>query len=122
MTGSHRYVHSEWMAAGQSDLNNGHVSITVLLVVLVIGAAIYGVGYAQAVMHRANKDYKATKAAVKPLRKGFWKAWWAAVKIGFWVFIAFAILVTWVGRDIRSSIQDKQPVPATITSAPPAKR
>lgn len=75
--------------------NPGDIAGPTILALAVGGGAIYAFGYARAVMHRANKDYKTTKAAVPVLRKGFWAAWWTTVKVGFWVFIGFAIFVTW---------------------------
>ncbi len=62
---------------------------------LIIGGTIYAFGYARAVMHRANTDYKKTKEALPGLRKGFWAAWWTAAKAGFWILIAFALLLAW---------------------------
>lgn len=76
-------------------------SYPTLLVVLIIGGTIYTFGYLRAVMHRANKDYKTTKAALPTLRKGFWAAWWAAVKIGFWVCVALLALIAWVIADAK---------------------
>jgi arginine exporter protein ArgO len=88
------------------------ISVPVVLIVFLIGGVIYLFGYARAVMHRANRDYKTTKAAVPVLRKGFWKTWWAAFKVGFWVLIAAAIMVTWVGRDLRGQPADATPSPS----------
>lgn len=81
-----------------SEGDSGSTAGQVVLIVLIIGGIIYGLGYARAVMHRANKDYKTTKAAVPILRKGFWTAWFAVVKVGFWVAIAVAILFVWMVR------------------------
>lgn len=74
-----------------------------LLVVLILGGVIYGFGYARAVMHRANTDYKKTKAALPDLRKGFWLAWWTAVKVGFWILVGLALLIAWVVVDARDT-------------------
>lgn len=115
------YGHCECMAVEQSNLENQHTSLTVLVIVLLIAAVIYVFGYLRAVMHRANKDYKATKAAVKPLRKAFWGAWWSALKLGFWVAIAFAVLFIWVVRDVRSTdVDEKRKLPAKITTHKPS--
>jgi ribose/xylose/arabinose/galactoside ABC-type transport system permease subunit len=72
-----------------------------LLAVIIIGGTIYTFGYARAVMHRANSDYKKTKAALPGMRKTFWATWWAAVKVGFWVLIALALLIAWVMHEAR---------------------
>lgn len=89
-----------------------NISVPVFMIVLLIGAVIYGFGYARAVMHRANKDYKTTKAAVPVLRKGFWRTWVAAVKVGFWVVLAAVIMIVWVGRDLRAQPADATPTPS----------
>lgn len=60
------------------------------------GLLLYGVGYGMAVMRRANRDYKTTKAAVPKLRKGFWAAWWAMIRAAFFVALAIACLLTWL--------------------------
>jgi hypothetical protein len=74
-----------------------------LLAVLIIGGVIYAFGYARAVMHRANTDYKKTKAALPELRKGFWAAWWAAVKVGLLILIGLALLIAWVVAEARNT-------------------
>lgn len=56
---------------------------------------IYATGYARAVMHRANRDYKGLRAAVPPARKAAWRARWKVVQVGFLVLLGFAMLVTW---------------------------
>lgn len=71
--------------------------------VLVIGAVILGFGYRLAVMHRANADYKRTKAILPDMRKTFWRTLWAAVKFGFWMVIAFALLLSWVVHEARAN-------------------
>jgi len=85
------------MLTAQETTSNDIVA-PVVVIVLLIASTFYLFGYRRAVMHRANRDYKTTKAAVKPLRKGFWTAWWAAVKIGFWFFLIVFALVAWAAR------------------------
>jgi hypothetical protein len=89
------------------------VSMAAVIIVLIIAAIIYTFGYLRAVMHRANRDYKTTKAAVTKLRRGFWAAWWAAVKVGFWVVVAIGVLGWWAIRDVRDI---QTPTPATSPS------
>lgn len=103
-------------AAETNNVTNGHVSIPVFVIVLLIGGVIYVFGYLRAVMHRANKDYKATKAAVKPLRKAFWAALWSVFKVGVAVVLAGIVMIAWVVRDVRSD----KPVPAAVTPCPSA--
>lgn len=82
-----------------------------LIIVMLIGGTLIAFGYAKAVMDRANADYKKTKAGLPGMRKDFWRAWWTALKIGFWVFIAGCVLITWVVQDVRGA--DAEPRPAT---------
>lgn len=105
------------------------VSGPVLVVLLLAGTSVFGLGYLWAVMKRANKDYKATKSAVKGLRKGFWSSWQAAMKAAMWIFVVFLLLVAWVVHDVRAEGSPKpspststHPVPAKVTSSRPAHR
>ncbi len=92
------------------------IAAPVVLIVIIIGGTIYAFGYLRAVMHRANKDYKTTKAAVPALRKGFWRAWWSAVKVGFWVVLAGIVLVAWMVRDVRETPENVNSVPKSTPS------
>ena len=94
------------------------VPLTAVIIVLIVAGIIYSFGYLRAVMHRANRDYKTTKAALPKMRKGFWAAWWAAVKIGFFVMIAIFVLGWWAIRDVTETDDPKQPVPAKVSPAP----
>jgi hypothetical protein len=85
------------------------VSGPVLVIVVLAFGTIYLFGYLRAVLHRANRDYKTTKAAVKPLRKAFWVAWLAALRIGAIVAIGLALMVAWFARDARRA--DSEPIP-----------
>lgn len=108
-------LHSRWMPLATE---NDPLSISgpVFLILLLGGGLVFGVGYLWAVMHRANKDYKATKAAVKALRKGFWTSWWNAMKAGMWVLVAFLVLLSWVIHDIRAQNNDATPKPSPSIS------
>lgn len=88
----------------------------VVVIVLLSAFTIYTFGYLRARMHRANSDYKKTKALVPGLRKDFWRAWWAAVKIGFWVVAGGALLIFWAVHDVRHS-----PAPAATVSVSPSR-
>lgn len=92
-----------------------HIAAPVLVLLLIGAGILYGLGYARAVMHRANVDYKRTKEALPGLRKGFWRAWWKVVKVGFWVTLAFIGLVAWAVHDVS----ENTPAPAaTVTPSP----
>jgi ABC-type Fe3+ transport system permease subunit len=93
-----------------------NVSGPVLAIVLLSAGVIYLLGYLRAVMHRANRDYKTTKAAVKPLRKGFWRAWWAAVRIGAIVVVGLILMIGWVAHDARRADSNSEPPPSPSPS------
>lgn len=86
-------------------------AVPTVLIVLLIGSTLVSFGYLKAVMDRANSDYKKTKAGLPGLRKDFWRAWWRAVKVGFFVFVAGIVLVAWVVHDVREADAD-QPRPS----------
>lgn len=72
-----------------------------VLIALLGASTAFSFGYLKHRLERSNSDYKDTKAKVVPLRKAYWLAWWAAVKVGFWVFIVGFILVAWVFSDAQ---------------------
>lgn len=98
--------------------SQAHNSTTVVCIVAVIAAVIYLFGYLRAVMHRANSDYKKTKAILPEMRKDFWRAWWAALKVGAFVLLIVIVLGAWVRRDIKNaddvSPQPSKGVPAKV--------
>jgi len=69
--------------------------ISVLIVVLGASTA-FSFGYLKRRLEQAGADYRDTKAKIVPLRKDYWLAWWAATKVGFWVFAVGFILAVWV--------------------------
>ena len=95
---------------------SGNVSGPVLIIVLLAGGTIYLFGYLRAVLHRANDDYKKTRAAVKPLRKSFWAAWVAALRTGVLVAIGLALMVAWFVRDVRRAESEPIPPPSPSVS------
>jgi ABC-type Fe3+ transport system permease subunit len=76
------------------------VSVVTALVVTVV---LFSLGYARAVWVRAKRDYRNTKAAVKPLRKALWSAIWRALRIAVGAAIVYAIIVTWFTRDLSDN-------------------
>ena len=99
--------------AAQPDAR-GSSTLLVVAGVLLIAAIVYTFGGVWAVMKRANKDYKTTKAAVPKMRKAFWVAWRGALKIGGWVILAAVVLVVWVIHDVSAK---GTPTPAASTPA-----
>lgn len=81
---------------------NDSIAGPVLIILFLAGSVIYLFGYARAVMHRANSDYKRTKAVLPGMRQDFWRAWWHAVKVGFLIALAFLVLVAWAFQDARN--------------------
>lgn len=87
-----------------------------LLTALIVTTIVFLLGYARAVMARANRDYKNTKAAVKPLRKAFWSSTWTVLRIGFGVLVLLGVLVTWNVRDVS----DDKNTPVVPAKASPS--
>lgn len=105
------------MVLTAADTSTPHIAGPIVVIVLIAWGIIYTFGYLRAVMHRANKDYKTTKAAVKPLRKDFWGAWWKAVKIGTLVGIGIVVLLFWAVRDVeRGADATPKPTPSVSHS------
>ncbi len=98
-----------------SDAQEPRISFLVTAGLLLGGALIYGLGYAMAVMRRANRDYKTTKAAVPGLRKGFWAAWRTMMKAAFWIALAVCILIFWVANDFQDMYPASDPTPSATT-------
>jgi len=73
------------------------------------GVVAFPLGYALAVMRRANKDYKMTKAAVTSMRKTFWTAWLVHLRAIAVVGAVFAVLVVWVVRDVQDDSRGTAP-------------
>lgn len=91
------------------------VAIPSLAILLLGGATIFVFGAGWAVMKRANSDYKKTKASLPGMRKDFWRAWWAMIKVGFWVGVVFVVLVVWAVQDVK----DAPAAPAVPASVHP---
>jgi ABC-type Fe3+ transport system permease subunit len=87
-------------------------ALPAFLIVLLISSTVFAFGYLKARMDQANQDYKDTVAKVPKLRKAFWAAWWGAVKVGFWVFVAGFLLVAWVIHDARGADAEPHPSPS----------
>lgn len=104
------------LAEAQQAPQHSSIAVPTVLLVALIGSTVYYFGYHRAVMHRANTDYKTTKAAVPALRKGFWAAWWRAVKVGAIILIAACLMLTWAFHEIRHDQPDTS-TPATRPSS-----
>ncbi len=101
------------------------ISGPVLVALLIGGGIIFGFGYAMAVWRRARDDYKKVKAGLPGMRKAKWTLWRAAVRAGFWIFVAFLVLVTWVVSDVRAEQEakpDTSPTPSVSATVRPARR
>lgn len=83
------------------------------------GALIFGFGYARAVWVRARRDYNATRAAVKSLRKAKWAAIGHAFKLGALVIVVGLVLAAWVVHDARQHAD--QQTPASVVKPSPSR-
>jgi TRAP-type C4-dicarboxylate transport system permease large subunit len=93
-------------------------STSALLTFLLIGGALFSFGYARAVWVRATKDYRATKAAVKPLQKAMWTSMWKAIKVAALVVIIGICLIVWFSLDIKTGGDEMdKDVPSPTPSA-----
>ncbi len=77
-------------------------ALPTLVVVIIVGGVIFALGYARAVLARANSDCKKTKAGLPGMRKEVWRAAWVMIKAGFWVMLALVVLVVWAVIDARN--------------------
>lgn len=91
-----------------------------IVVILVLAAStIFLAGWRHAVMQRANSDYKKTKEALPGLRKGFWSALFAFIKVAFWVGLVMFALIAWWIRSAREDVDtttDPSPSPSVTTT------
>lgn len=113
-------VHPVSMLLSADEVTGRDIAGPVLLILVLAAGTVFVFGYAMAVMHRANKDYKATKAALPGLRKGFWRAWWTATKRGgVIVLVGIALVMYWWRGDHRDADADpgqpSKPVKPAIT-------
>jgi hypothetical protein len=90
-----------------------------LLTYLLGGALLIGLGYARAQWVRARSDYKATKAAVKVLRKGWLAALWTFVKLAVLAGIALIVVASWFIYSVR---HDQTAAPTSATPSPTQTR
>lgn len=88
---------------------------SVLIFVFLSGSVIYALGYWRAVMHRANFDYKKTKAGLPAMRKGYWAAWWLVVKRGT-LALLILLAVGWLWIKGGGSDVDAKQTPAPSPS------
>ncbi len=101
------------MAQEQPD----SIALPVIFFLLIGAGIIYIFGYARAVMHRANSDYKKTKAGLPDMRKAYWVSWWRTVKVGFWIAVAAVILSFWAYGDVTEDRKPATTKPASVPSS-----
>ena len=90
---------------------------------LILGALLgFPLGFATAVMKRANKDYKVTKASVPGLRRSFWTSFRQVVKWGTVCIAIVGLLVVWVVRDVRDEPADTRPAGSPTAKVTPARQ
>lgn len=89
------------MSLTAAESSSDNIAGIVIIILCVFGGVIYAFGYLRAQMHRANRDYKTTKAAVPTLRKSFWGFWWRAVKTSVLLVLVAAALIVWMVHDTK---------------------
>lgn len=90
----------------------------ITLIILLLGAGvIYTFGYLRAVLQRARGDLKGARGAIPGLRKTVWSTLWKAVKVGTLLAVGLLIMVAWVVRDAKETIENR-PKPASVSPAP----
>lgn len=85
----------------EASTQNQSIAGPVILFLAIGFGVIYTFGYLRAVMHRANSDYKKTKAGLPAMRKFFWLSWWNTVKAGFWIAVGIFVLGAWLFHDSK---------------------
>lgn len=103
------------MLVTAEETTSDEIAGPIVIIVLLTASVIFLAGYRHAVMHRANSDYKKTKAAVPGLRKGFWAAWRALIKVAFVVALIMVSLIFWWLRGAREGA-DATPHPTPTAS------
>lgn len=106
------------LLSAAEEVTGRDIAGPVIVILFLTGAVIFVFGYAMAVMHRANRDYKTTKAALPGMRKTFWLTWWTAVKRGtFIVLIAVCLIFYWIRGDNKDAdATTPQPTPSPTVS------
>jgi hypothetical protein len=88
----------------------------------IVGFIALAVGARWAIMKRANRDYKATKAAVKGLRKNFWASLRSFVSAVVLLIAILVGLVAWVVSEMGGTSSPSVFSPPNVaTSTAPAK-
>jgi ABC-type Fe3+ transport system permease subunit len=101
-----------WLAVSENE--QGSVPMTVTVIVLVIAGFIAALGHRWAVMRLRRGAYLGMKNGLPGARKSYWLSLWSMIKVGFFVLIAFAILIYWGVSDVMD--RDQEPTPATSPS------
>ena len=85
----------------------------------IVGAVVaYFIGYGYAVLKRANKDYRNTKALVPGLRKNLWSSFGAFLKAAAVGVVLLLALAAWVVRDVSGREASRPAAPASAAPTP----
>jgi hypothetical protein len=82
-----------------------------------VGFIALAVGARWAVMKRANRDYKATKAAVTSLRRGFWASLRSFLGAAVVLVAILVGLVAWVVSEAGESAEPSVFSPPIVTTS-----
>lgn len=99
------------MLVTADEVTGSDIAGPVVVIVFMIVGVVFVTGYRMSVMHRANRDYKTTKAALPGLRKGFWTALGRVLKVGLVVSIVLFALAAWWIRGSQSEPVESNPRP-----------
>lgn len=110
-------MHSVSMLLTVEESSRDNIAGAVIILLCLFGGFIYAFGYLRAQMHRANRDYKTTKAAVPGMRKAFWGFWWRAVKTSVVLVLVAVALIIWMVRGDKQPADAGNPQPSPSTSS-----
>jgi hypothetical protein len=87
-------------------------SSAALLTAIVVGIAIFGLGYVWNAFRGARGVLKGAKATVPKMRQVYWQSLWRLVKWGALSAIIAITLVAWSVRDGKSAEPAPSPSPS----------
>jgi len=87
-------------------------SSVALATAILVGIAIFGLGYFVNAFRGARGLLKGAKSSVPALRKTYWSHVWKLIKWGALAVLIVIGLITWTTRDSQQAA-DKSPAPAS---------
>jgi type II secretory pathway component PulL len=90
-------------------------SSVALATAILVGTAIFGLGYVWNAFRGARGLLKGAKKSVPTLRKTYWAHVWKLIKWGALAVLILVGIVTWSARSTQQTA-DQQPAPAPSAS------